>query len=186
MTNLFHLSLGERAPDIVTCVIEVPRNSTNKYEYDPELGIFTLDRVLYSPMHYPGDYGFVPSTHAEDGDPVDVLVLTNFPTFPGTVLRARPLGFLEMADEKGRDQKVLAVPVDDPRYDNNRHISSISPHRLREIEHFFTIYKELEGKETQVEDWRGVEETHAMIRTAHDAYLERHPERAPAEASAPV
>ena len=175
MTNLFHLSMGERAPDVVNCVIEVPRNSANKYEYDPVLGIFTLDRVLYSPLHYPGDYGFIPSTHAEDGDPVDVLVLTNHPTFPGTVLRARPLGFLEMADEKGRDQKVLAVPVDDPRYDNNRHISSLSPHRLREIEHFFAIYKELEGKETRVEDWHGVEETHAMIGEAHERFLELNP-----------
>lgn len=169
--NLFDLELGDDAPETVTCVIEVPRNSTNKYEYEPERGIFVLDRVLYSAMHYPGDYGFLPGTLAEDGDPVDVLVLTNYPTFPGVVLRARPLAFLEMSDEKGRDQKVLAVPVDDPRYDNNRHISSISPHRLREIEHFFDIYKELEGKAVRVEDWHGIEETHAMIREARDAYL---------------
>lgn len=169
--NLFDLELGDDAPETVTCVIEVPRNSTNKYEYEPERGIFVLDRVLYSAMHYPGDYGFLPGTLAEDGDPVDVLVLTNYPTFPGVVLRARPLAFLEMSDEKGRDQKVLAVPVDDPRYDNNRHISSISPHRLREIEHFFDIYKELEGKAVRVEDWHGIEATHAMIREARDAYL---------------
>lgn len=178
-TNLYHLELGSDAPDTVTCVIEVPGNSTNKYEYDPELGIFKLDRVLYSPMHYPGDYGFLPGTLAEDGDPVDVLVLSNFPTFPGTVLRGRPLAFLEMSDEKGRDQKILAVPVDDPRFDNNRHISSISPHRLREIEHFFEIYKELEGKDTKVEDWHGIEATHSMILKARDAYLEAKPEAVP-------
>ena len=169
--NLFHLEPGTHAPEVVTCVIEVPRNSTNKYEYDPEKEIFLLDRVLYSAMHYPGDYGFIPGTLAEDGDPVDVLVLTSYPTFPGVVLRARPLAFLEMSDEKGRDQKVLAVPVDDPRYDNNRHISTISPHRLREIEHFFDIYKALEGKKVQVEDWHGIEETHAMINEARDVYL---------------
>jgi inorganic pyrophosphatase len=171
MTNLYHLDLGPKAPDTVQCAIEVPRNSTNKYEYDPELEIFKLDRVLYSAMHYPGDYGFIPGTLAEDGDPVDVLVLTHYPTFPGVVLRARPLAFLEMADEKGRDQKVLAVPVDDPRYDNNRHITTISPHRLREIEHFFDIYKELEGKKVTVEGWRGIEATHAMIMEAREAYL---------------
>lgn len=169
--NLFHLDPGPKAPEIVQCAIEVPRNSTNKYEYDPELEIFKLDRVLYSAMHYPGDYGFIPGTLAEDGDPVDVLVLTHYPTFPGAVLRARPLAFLEMADEKGRDQKVLAVPVDDPRYDNNRHITSISPHRLREIEHFFDIYKELEGKKVTVEGWRDMETTHLMIMEAREAYL---------------
>lgn len=169
--NLYHLDLGDDAPDTVSCVIEVPRNSTNKIEYDPERELFVLDRVLYSAMHYPGDYGFLPGTLAEDGDPVDVLVLTNYPTYPGIVLRARPLAFLEMSDEKGRDQKVLAVPVDDPRYESNRHISAISPHRLHEIEHFFDIYKELEGKKVKVEGWRGIEETHAMILEAREAYL---------------
>lgn len=173
MTNLYHLPPGDAAPDLVNAVIEVPVGSSNKYEYDPELGIFRLDRVLYSPMHYPGDYGFVPSTYAEDGDPLDILVLMNRPTFTGAVLRARPLGYLEMSDEKGRDQKVLAVPVDDPRYDGNRHLDSISRHRLREIEHFFRIYKELEGKKTVVEDWRGMDATHDLIRAAIAAYAQR-------------
>ena len=179
--NMYALEPGASSPEIVTCVIEVPRNSTNKYEYDPERGIFFLDRVLYSAMHYPGDYGFIPGTLAEDGDPVDVLVLTNYPTYPGIVLRARPLAFLEMSDEKGRDQKVLAVPVDDPRYDSNRHMSTISPHRLREIEHFFDIYKELEGKKVQVENWHGLEETHAMINEARDVYLAAHPDEPDAD-----
>jgi inorganic pyrophosphatase len=170
MTNLFHLGAGGRAPDVVNAVIEVPFGSSNKYEYDPEHGVFRLDRVLYSPMHYPGDYGFIPGTLAEDGDPVDVLVLMTRATFPGAVINARPLGFLEMSDEKGRDQKVLAVPVDDPRYDSNRHLDTVSRHRLREIEHFFTIYKELEGKPTHVDDWHGMEETHALIRSAMEAY----------------
>ena len=180
-TNLYHLDPGADAPEIVTCVIEVPRGSANKYEYDPETETFFLDRVLYSAMHYPGDYGFMPGTLAEDGDPVDVLVLTTYPSYPGVVWRARPLGFLEMSDEKGRDQKVLAVPVDDPRYDNNRHISTVSPHRLREIEHFFDIYKALEGKSVQVEDWHGIEETHAMILEAREAYLAAHADDADAD-----
>jgi len=175
VTNLYHLPTGDKAPDLVNAVIEVPLGSSNKYEYDAELGVFRLDRVLYSPMHYPGDYGFIPSTYAEDDDPLDVLVLMNRPSFPGAVLRSRPLGFLEMSDEKGRDQKILAVPVDDPRYDGNRHLDSISRHRLREIEHFFRIYKELEGKTTVVEDWHGMDDTHALIRRSMASYGERYP-----------
>lgn len=175
MTNLYHLSPGEKSPELVNSVIEVPLGSSNKYEYDPVLGVFRLDRVLYSPMHYPGDYGFIPGTYAEDGDPLDILVLMNTATFTGAVLRARPLGYLEMSDEKGRDQKLLAVPVDDPRYDSNRHLDSISRHRLREIEHFFRIYKELEGKATVVEDWHGMDDTHALIEEAIEAYVVKFP-----------
>ena len=97
----------------------------------------------------------------------------NAPTFPGCVLSVRPLGFLEMSDEKGDDQKVLAVPVDDPRYDMNRHLDTVSRHRLREIEHFFNIYKELEGKATRVEGWRGLDETHQLIRDAIQNFKQR-------------
>lgn len=171
--NLYHLTPGSKSPDVVNAVIEVPRNSANKYEYDPEIGVFRLDRVLYSPMHYPGDYGFVPSTLADDGDPVDILVLTNEPTYPGIVLSARPLGYLEMSDEKGRDQKLLAVPADDPRYDSIRHLDNVSRHRLREIEHFFNIYKELEGKKTTVDGWRGMEETYELIQTCITNFQEK-------------
>ena len=174
--NLYHLPSGDRSPELVNAVIEVPGGSSNKYESDHELGVFRLDRVLYSPMHYPGEYGFIPSTYAEDDDPLDILVLMNRPTFTGSVVRARPLGFLEMSDEKGRDQKILAVPVDDPRYDGNRHLDSISRHRLREIEHFFRIYKELEGKKTIVEDWHGMDDTHRLIEQAMEAYRVKYPE----------
>ena len=173
--NLFHLHPGTKTPELVLAVVEVPGGSSNKYEYDPQHGIFRLDRVLYSPMHYPGDYGFIPGTFADDQDPLDVLVLMNRPTFPGVVLRARPLGFLEMSDEKGRDQKILAVPADDPRYDANRHLDSISRHRLREIEHFFRIYKELEGKHTQIGDWYGLDATHRMIMAARESYAVKFP-----------
>jgi inorganic pyrophosphatase len=186
VTDFYHLSPGENAPDLVNTVIEVPLGSSNKYEYDPKLGSFRLDRVLYSPMHYPGDYGFIPGTYAEDDDPLDILVLMNTATFTGAVLRARPLGYLEMSDEKGRDQKLLAVPVDDPRYDSNRHLDSISRHRLREIEHFFRIYKELEGKATQVEGWHGMDETHALIRQAIDAYAAKYPAQAAARQQDPA
>jgi inorganic pyrophosphatase len=173
VTSLIDLSPGENAPQVVNAVVEVPFGSSHKYEYDPGLRVFRLDRVLYSPMHYPGDYGFVPGTVAADGDPVDILVLMTRPTFPGALIRARPLGYLEMSDEKGRDQKVLAVPVDDPRFDSNRHLDTVSRHRLREIEHFFAIYKELEGKQTHVDGWHGMDETHSLIRATIDAYAAR-------------
>jgi inorganic pyrophosphatase len=170
MQNLYNLPIGNEAPEIVNAIIEVPQGSSNKYEYDPEFGIFRLDRVLYSPLHYPGGYGFLPQTLAEDGDPIDILVLTTIPTYPGTVMEVYPLGFLEMSDEKGRDQKVLAVPTQDPRYDNQRTLSQVSPHILREIEHFFDIYKELEGKNVTVETWYGIAETHKMIREGLRAF----------------
>lgn len=168
--NLMHLPNDPESPNVVNAVVEVPYGSSNKYEYDADLGVFRLDRVLYSPMHYPGEYGFVPRTLAKDGDPLDILVLGSRATFPGVVIRARPLAFLEMSDEKGRDQKVLAVPVDDPRYRNVLSGDDVEPHRLREIEHFFAIYKELEGKETTIGGWRGLAETHELIRESLAAF----------------
>jgi len=117
----------------------VPKGSQNKYEYDKRLNIFKLNRTLYSTVHYPGDYGFIPSTLAEDGDPLDVLVLVDEPSFPGCVLVARPIGLLDMLDEGERDEKVLAVPVNNPRYDTIQDYRDILPHMLREIEHFFRI-----------------------------------------------
>jgi inorganic pyrophosphatase len=164
VTRLLEIPIGDASPEIVNMIVEVPRDSANKYEYDPESGMFRLDRVLYSPLHYPGDYGFVPSTLAEDGDPLDILVLMGQPSFPGCLLRARPLGYLEMTDEKGPDQKVLAVPLNDPRYDGYRTLGDVHPHRLREIEHFFAIYKELEEKEVTVDGWRDAPDAQALVR----------------------
>jgi inorganic pyrophosphatase len=172
MNHLLDLSPGDRAPDVLSMIVEVPKDSANKYEYDPDLGIFRLDRVLYSPLHYPGDYGFVPSTLAEDGDPLDVLVLMGQPTFPGCLIEVRPLGYLEMTDEKGPDQKVLAVPTTDPRYVGYRTLSDVHPHRLREIEHFFAIYKELEGKTVTVDGWRGTPETLDLVRATMERFAE--------------
>lgn len=163
MHNLLKLPPGDDAPHSVNAIIEVPKGSASKYEYDDKLGVFRLDRVLYSPMHYPGNYGFVPSTLAEDGDPVDILVLNDQPIYPGALLEARPIGFLEMSDEKGRDQKILAVSMGDPRYKEYMSLKDVTRHRLREIEHFFEIYKELEGKATEVEGWCDVEDAHRLI-----------------------
>lgn len=142
---------------VVDAFIEIPTGSQNKYEYDKEKGVFRLDRVLYSPMHYPTEYGYLEHTLAEDGDPLDILVLTTFPTFPGCVIRARVLGALIMSDDKGRDEKLLAVPADDPRWDFAQSLSDIPEHRLKEIAHFFEVYKDLENKKTVIEGWKDAE-----------------------------
>ncbi len=140
----------------VVAFIEIPRGSRNKYEFDDATGRLRLDRVLYSSVHYPTDYGFIPDTLAEDGDHLDILVLMQEPTFPGCYIDARPIGGLDMSDEKGSDFKVLAVPVGDPRYQHVTDLSHLGDHWLREIETFFATYKLLEPKQTEVLGWHDV------------------------------
>lgn len=138
---------------IIEVFIEIPRGSRNKYEYDLQRKVFRLDRVLYSSVHYPTDYGFIPGTLAPDGDPLDVLVITEEPTFPGCLIPARPIGVLNMFDEKGPDQKILAVPEGDPRFEGIQDIDNLTPHWLTEIENFFATYKTLQKLETQIAGW---------------------------------
>lgn len=156
-------------------IVEIPKNSANKYEYDGNLGVFRLDRALYSPMHYPGDYGFIPGTLAEDQDPMDVLVLVGEPSFTGCMISVRPVGLLDMVDAEEPDQKILAVPNRNPRFDQIHTIDQVFPHILREIEHFFTIYKELEGKRTVMNGWRGPREAREAIRRSRERYLSLQP-----------
>jgi inorganic pyrophosphatase len=149
----------------IEAFVEIPRGSRNKYEYDHCEGLFRLDRVLFSSVHYPTDYGFIPDTLADDGDPLDVMIIVEEPTFPGCRVRARPIGVLVMADERGTDEKILAVPDADPRFDDIRDISDIQRHWLREIENFFATYKELErGKETVIKGWEDVRKAREIIR----------------------
>ncbi len=154
MPNYLELPVGAKSPEVINAVIEIPLEGINKYEYDKTLGVFRLDRNLYSPVHYPGDYGFIPSTLADDGDPLDVLVLVDTPSFPGCVMEVRPIGVLEMLDQGLGDEKVLAVGKGNPRYKDVWNFSEIYPHMLREITHFFAIYKDLEGKRVEVKGWR--------------------------------
>lgn len=154
----------------VLAFIEIPRGSRNKYEYDEKTRTFRLDRVLYSSVHYPTDYGFIPDTLAEDGDHLDILVLVQEPTFPGCVIEARPLGGLDMSDEKGSDFKVLAVPVGDPRYAHVESLEDIGEHWLREIETFFATYKQLEPKQTEVLGWHEAEEARQVIARCRERY----------------
>lgn len=159
----------------VLAFIEIPRGSRNKYEYDEERGVFQLDRVLYSSVHYPTDYGFIPDTLAEDGDHLDILVLVQEPTFPGCMIEARPLGGLDMADEKGPDFKVLAVPVGDPRFSHYRSLEEVGDHWLKEIETFFATYKLLEPKQTEVLGWHDEAKAREMIAQCRDRYRTRQP-----------
>jgi inorganic pyrophosphatase len=137
----------------VEVVVEIAKGGRNKYEFDQKRGVFVLDRVLYSSVHYPTDYGFVPDTQAADGDPLDIMVIVEEPTFTGCHLLARPVGVLTMTDEKGQDEKVLSVPVRDPRFDHIRGLDDVPPHLLKEIENFFATYKALEGKTTVTLGW---------------------------------
>jgi inorganic pyrophosphatase len=170
-TSLYDLEPGPQSPEVVRMIVEIPKNSANKYEYDGKLGVFRLDRALYSPMHYPGDYGFVPGTLAEDGDPLDVLVAADEATFPGCMIEVRPVGLLEMVDEHGPDQKILAMPDRNPRYDQIHTIDQVFPHVRREIEHFFEIYKELEGKKTEMKGWKGPKEARHAVVESRNRYL---------------
>ncbi len=137
------------------------------------LELFRLDRALYSPMHYPGDYGFIPGTIADDGDPLDVLILVDEPSFTGCLMEARPVGILNMVDEKAGDQKVLAVPNRNPRFDSIRSMDEVFPHIKKEIEYFFSIYKELQGGKTQMKGWAGSGDAHRVIRESRQSYLDR-------------
>ena len=174
MTNYLALPAGEGAPDEVNAVIEIPRGQTNKYEYDKALHVFRLDRNLYSPVHYPGDYGFIPSTLSDDGDPLDVLVLVDAPSFTGCVMTVRPIGFLEMVDQGQGDEKVLAVGTNNPIYKEVRDCTDLYPHLLRGIEHFFTIYKELESKTTRMVGWRDAGRARELISECQTHYLKKN------------
>jgi inorganic pyrophosphatase len=140
-------------PDQVDVFVEIPRGSRAKYELDKKSGRIRLDRVLHSSVHYPADYGFVMDTLARDGDPLDALVIVEEPTFPGCVVPARPIGTLFMRDSKGEDEKILAVPVGDPRFDQIRRLKDLAPHWQKEIETFFATYKSLESDDTEIGGW---------------------------------
>ena len=134
-------------------LIEIPRGSRNKYEYDFGLGKIRFDRLLHTSMIYPTDYGFIPETLADDGDPLDVLVISTIAFIPECVVEVRPVGILYMSDEKGGDEKVLCVPVADPNFRNISDLKDVNPHLAKEIEHFFKVYKDLENKKVDVRGW---------------------------------
>src|SRR3989344_4374943 len=164
--SLSKISIGDEAPDIVNAVIELPKNSQNKYEYDEETGVVKLDRVLFSPMHYPANYGFIPETRSEDGDRLDILVLGSDPVFTSCVVRAKPIGILKMIDSGEEDFKIVGVQADNPRFENIEDVKDIHGHSLKEIAHFFEAYKELEGKKVEIQGWGNAMEAKKSIEEA--------------------
>ena len=168
------LPSGRQPPEEVTAVVEIPSGSRNKYELDKESGQFRLDRVLFSAVHYPGDYGFIPRTLSEDHDPCDILVLVNEATFPGCQIDSRPIGVLRITDRGEPDEKVLAVPINDPFFGEYFDIADIPQHYLKEVEHFFSIYKDLEGKRVQVIGWEKSDAALRVIREAMERYAARY------------
>jgi inorganic pyrophosphatase len=174
MTSYLDLPIGDGTPELITAVIEIPQGGINKYEYDKKLHVFRLDRNLHSPVHYPADYGFIPQTLADDGDPLDILVLGDAPTFPGCVYHARVIGLLEMLDQGIRDEKVIAYATGNARFADIENYTEVQPHILLEIAHFFSIYKDLEGERTEALGWKDRQIAYEVIQAAHNRYREKH------------
>ncbi|MEE8392590.1 MAG: inorganic diphosphatase [Anaerolineae bacterium] len=161
---------GPDWPKVIYIVVEIPKRSRNKYEYDEKGGFVKLDRVLFSSLHYPGDYGFIPQTLHDDDDPLDVLVMTNEPTFSGCVIEARPLGVFHLVDRGQIDDKILAVPHTDPLFNDYRTLDDVPPHFLEEVAHFFNVYKDLESGKVEGKEWNGIERAHQEIERAVRTY----------------
>jgi inorganic pyrophosphatase len=167
------VELGEDIARAFHAVIEIPKGSKVKYELDKATGLLSVDRILHSAVHYPANYGFLPRTFCDDGDPLDVLVLGQEPVVPLCVLRARAIGVMRMSDDKGQDDKIIAIHVDDPEYADYVDIADLPPHRLRELERFFLDYKVLENKVVNIEAMRGRTDGERVIREAVRLYDER-------------
>lgn len=168
---------GDRAPDVVPVFIEVSSGSRNKYEWDQDRCVLTLDRVLHSAVHYPHDYGFIPQTICGDGDPLDIIVMGTQPLIPGCIVYARPIAYMIMEDEKGTDEKVLAVLDKDPNFYHIKSFKDLSEYKLKEISTFFETYKKLEkDKWSKVGEWKDTEATKKLIMDTHEAFLKKEQE----------
>lgn len=180
MINLFRdIPSGDNIPEEINVVVDIPKGSRNKTEYNEEKGYYQLDRVLYSPLFFPFEYGFIPQTESEDGDSLDVVLLVTYPTFAGCVVKARPIGVLLMSDENGTDNKIIAVPLEkvDPRFKDIQDIKDVNDHLKKEIEVFFADYKKLETekyKYVKVNGWDGKEKAKEIIKKARKAWEEKN------------
>lgn len=170
--NIANIPLGKEAPEKFNVIIEIPRGSSNKYEVDKETGMIKLDRVLYSSMYYPLDYGYLPQTHWHDGDPLDALVMTTHPLLPGVLVEVKPIGVLRMIDSGDKDEKIIAVAVGDPRMNEFTNINDLTAHLRKEITHFYEVYKDLQGKEVKVLSWGNAEEAKKVVEESVQLYKE--------------
>ena len=172
MQTFYEPDPGPDSPKTVRMAVEIPKDSSNKYEYDPSLGLFRLSRTLYSPMHYPGDYGFIPGTIAEDNEPLDILSMVTAPSFTGCLVYVRPIAVLDMLDGTEVDHKIIAVPAHDPRYDKVGQMADLEPHVKRELEYFFQLYKDLEGRTMQTRSWGDRDEARRIIGESRTRHLQ--------------
>lgn len=170
--NPWHdVEIGDKVPNIVNAIVEIPKDSKLKYELDKKTGLIKLDRFLFSAVHYPGDYGFVPRTLWEDGDPLDIIILTNRSAgYPLVLVEARVIGVIRMIDNGEKDDKVVAVYESDPRYKEYQDIDDVPKHYLEELKHFFETYKELEGKKCKILEFLPKEAALKDIKTSQDIY----------------
>lgn len=174
MAHAWHdVDIGAAAPDRVRAVIEIPKGSKVKYELDKTTGLLVVDRILYSSVVYPANYGFIPQTLGDDDDPLDILVWMQEPVVPMSILNARPIGILDMIDEGQADEKIVAVHVDDPEYAGYTDVDQLPNHRQRELQRFFSDYKQLEGKTVEVELIAGPERAREVIERARALYVEK-------------
>jgi inorganic pyrophosphatase len=171
--NLLH-DVDPGSAEEMNVIIEVPRGSQNKYEIDKKTGMIALDRVLHTAQTYPFDYGFVPQTHWDDGDALDVVMLTTVPLFPGVLVKARPIGLLPMIDGGEPDEKVIAVPAKDPRFADIKDIADVNQHTLKEIAHFFLTYKKLQNKEVTLGEFKNKTAAEAAFERARKMYTDKH------------
>ncbi|MDX2193464.1 MAG: inorganic diphosphatase [Gemmatimonadales bacterium] len=177
--HLWHdIPAGPRPPEELTAVIEIPGGGKMKYELDKELGVFRLDRVLHSAVHYPGDYGFIPRTLGDDGDPLDVILIMANSTFPGCLVDVRPIGVFHLIDKGAGDEKILAVAISDPYTREIVDLSSVRAHKLKEIEHFFQVYKDLEGHRTETRGFANAAEARRLIVEGMERYTRKFGGRA--------
>ena len=175
MANIWHdISPKRITPEEFIAVVEIPKGSKKKYELDKETGLILLDRILHTSTHYPANYGFIPRTYGDDLDPLDVLVLCSEPLEPLTLVRCYPIGMISMIDSGRNDEKIIAIPVNDPTYNGYTDIKELPPHIFEEMRHFFRVYKNLEGKETAVNEVSGRDSAVATIAAAIESYIENY------------
>ncbi|MFZ2299774.1 MAG: inorganic diphosphatase [Candidatus Moraniibacteriota bacterium] len=173
--NLWHeISAGDDAPDIINVIIECPKGSKNKYEIDKENGLIKLDRAMKTSQDYPFDYGFVPQSFWDDGDALDVVLLATYPLAPGILVEARPIGIMTMVDCGDSDDKIIAVPKSDPRFDEIKNLGDVNPHTLKEMRHFFETYKAIEGKKVVVKGFKKKQDALVAIKRGLKMYKEKY------------
>lgn len=171
--NLWH-DIESGSEDAINVIVEINKGSKNKYEIDKKTGLIALDRVAHTAQDFPFDYGFVPQTLWHDGDALDVVLLTTHPLFPGVLVHARPIAVMEMVDSGDSDNKIIAVPIDDPRFDSMKDLSDINPHTLKEMEHFYSTYKKLQNKVVEVKGFKGKDAAKASFKESLELYTNKY------------